>query len=760
MIRVLRAIALLALWSAAQQNSYASSNLHPASIQGKVVDAIGSQPMSGASVRLLDSPRGAFTDENGEFQFMALNPGTYRIAVSFLGYRPDTITAKVSEEITANIEFRLVEAPTELASVDIRSGALNELEAFQPVDLRLRPVNTSQDLLRLVPGLLIAQHAGGGKAEQIFMRGFDLDHGTDVLVTVDDMPVNMVSHAHGQGYADLHFVIPETVQRLDIGKGPYRAADGNLATAGAIGFITRDRFQGNLVKLEAGQFGTRRGLAILDLGPKNPAASHGGYLAGEYTLSDGYFESPQDLRRFNLFAKYGFDLNPKNHLSISASAFQSDWNASGQIPVRAVESGQITRWGAIDDTEGGQTSRYNANLLLTSHLNDGSQLNQRIFLTRYAFDLYSNFTFFLYDSINGDQIWQTERRTMAGYQGKWNKSYLIGHKEAGTTLGWGFRDDAVDNIGLSRTLQRQTVLEEIDRGDVRETNAFAYLDQNIQLSDRLLFNAALRYDAFTFRYDNQLDALYQPQRAKDGILSPKMTLRYTATDKLQLYARTGSGFHSNDTRVVVRQESRKTLPRAIGAETGILFKPFDRMLLNAAVWGLELEQEFVYVGDEGIVEPSGRTRRVGLDLSWRYQLTSWLFADADFNFSRPRSTEEAEGEQFIPLSPTFTSIGGLSMETPFGLTASIRFRHLSPRPANENWTLTAEGYTLLDASVAYEFKKRFTLGVSASNLLNTEWNEAQFETESRLPNEAASVSEIHFTPGAPFFLKTQLSVRF
>lgn len=760
MIQVVRAFALLAFLSVAHQTSYASSELHPVSIQGNVVDANGGQPMAGATVRLLGSPRGTFTDENGEFEFIGLTEGSHRIAVSFLGYRNDTVERVVEEGIPAKIVFRMVETPTELASVNISTGTRNELEAFQPVDLRLRPVNTSQDLLRLVPGLLIAQHAGGGKAEQIFMRGFDLDHGTDVLVTVDDMPVNMVSHAHGQGYADLHFLIPETVQRLDIGKGPYRAADGNLATAGAIGFITRDRFQGNLVKLEAGQFGTRRGLAILDLGPDKTEASHGGYLAGEYTLQDGYFESPQDLRRFNLFGKYGIDLNAKNRLSISASAFQSDWNASGQIPVRAVESGQISRWGAIDDTEGGQTSRYNANILLTSDLSDGSQLRQRIFLTRYTFDLYSNFTFFLHDSINGDQIWQTERRTMAGYQGKWKKSFLLGNMEAGTTVGWGFRDDAVDDIGLSRTLQRQTVLEEIDRGDVRETNAFAYLDQNLQLSDRLLVNAAIRYDAFNFGYDNQLDALYQPQRARDGIVSPKLTLRYTASDKLQLYARSGTGFHSNDTRVVVREKGRKTLPRAIGAETGILFKPVDRMLINAAVWGLELEQEFVYVGDEGIVEPSGRTRRVGLDLSWRYQLASWLFADADFNFSRPRSTEEAAGAQFIPLSPTFTSIGGLSMETPFGLTASVRYRHLSPRPANEDWSVTAEGYTLLDASIAYEFKNRFTLGLSASNLLNSAWNEAQFETESRLANEAQSVSEIHFTPGAPFFLKTQLSVRF
>jgi outer membrane receptor protein involved in Fe transport len=760
MFSLLRATALLTLLSVAHVISFASSGLHPVSIQGKVMDAAVQQGMAGATVRLLDSPRGTFTDDKGEFQFVGLNDGNYRIAVSFLGYRTDTIFAKVGGEKVVEIEVRMVEAPTELAAVDISSGTRNELEAFQPVDLRMRPVNSSQDLLRLVPGVLIAQHAGGGKAEQIFMRGFDLDHGTDVLVTVDDMPVNMVSHAHGQGYADLHFLIPETVQRLDIGKGPYKASDGNLATAGAIGFVTRDRFQGNLVKVEAGQFGTRRGLAILDLGPKKEGATHGGYVAGEYTLQDGYFESPQDLRRFNLFAKYGFDLNSSSHLSISASAFQSDWNASGQIPIRAIESGQITRWGAIDDTEGGQTSRYNANLRLTSDLSDGSQLSQRIFLTRYAFDLYSNFTFFLHDAINGDQIWQTERRTMVGYQGKWSKSYLIGNREASTTIGWGFRDDAVDGIGLSRTLQRQTVLEYVDQGDVRETNAFAYLDQNIQLSERLLLNAALRYDAFKFRYDDQLDALYRPQRAQKGILSPKATLRYTATDNLQLYVRAGSGFHSNDTRVVVRQEDRKTLPRAFGAETGILFKPVPRMLLNAAVWGLELEQEFVYVGDEGIVEPSGRTRRVGLDLSWRYQLTTWLFADADFNFSRPRSTEEARGEQFIPLSPTFTSIGGLSVETPFGLTASLRYRHLSPRPANEDWTLTAEGYTLLDASVAYEFKKRFTLGISAANLLNTQWNEAQFETESRLYAETEPVSEIHFTPGAPFFLKTQLSVRF
>lgn len=737
---------------------FAFSNAHPASVRGTVRSQADALPLAGATLRIANTPYGTVTDESGHFQFIDLEPQRYQLIASFLGYESDTLSFDLSADNTVEIDIALKDAPTELAGVEILAGQQAPLEILQRVDLRLRPVNSSQDFLRLVPGLLIAQHAGGGKAEQIFMRGFDLDHGTDVLVEVDGMPVNMVSHAHGQGYADLHFLIPETVGGLDVDKGPYQADNGNLATAGAVRFRTRQRFDRHMVKMEIGQFGHQRGVGILALPAQNKG--QGGYLAGEFLRGRGYFESPQDLRRLNAQGKYSWQLGPKTQLTTSISAFQSSWDASGQIPERAVRQGLISRWGAIDDTEGGQTARYNAQIQLQHELNDGSRFNQQLYYSRYHFDLYSNFTFFLNDPINGDQIWQTERRNMLGYRGEWTKAYELGGMDARTVVGFGFRDDAVHDVGLARTRNRSETLESLAWGDVQESNGFAYVEQSLQVAPRLQVVGGLRFDAFSFRYENALEAAYRPERAERSIASPKLQLNYQAAPNLALYVQAGTGFHSNDTRTVLQESGREILPRAYGSEVGMQWKPRSRMLVNAAVWGLDLDQEFVYVGDEGIVEPSGKTRRVGLDLSWRYQLTDWLFADADFNFSRPRSREVAAEEAFIPLSPTFSSVGGFSVQLPGGFQAALRYRHLSPRPANETWTLTADGYTLVDANLSYAFRKGIVLGISASNLLNQEWNEAQFETTSQLAHEPQPTTEIHYTPGSPLSVRSSLTFQF
>jgi len=753
---LIRAFALLTLLGASW-HLFATPSLHPVDIRGQVLTAEGS-PLVGATLRIADSPRGTLTQTNGQFQFIDLEAGNYDLIVSFLGYQNDTTNVTVAPDETTSLVIRLAEAPTELASVDIRADRRDPLAILQTVDLSLRPVNSAQDFLRLVPGLFTAQHAGGGKAEQIFLRGFDLDHGTDILITVDGMPVNMVSHAHGQGYADLHFLIPETVERLDVRKGPYDAADGNLATAGSVHFQTRDQLDGSLAKVEIGQYGYQRGVALVDLTGDKRAGN--GYLAGEFLMNRGVFEAPQDLRRLNGFAKYGLPVGARSRLTLSASAFQSDWDASGQIPQRSVDRGDITRWGAIDPTEGGATSRYNANIALTTDLGEGATLSQRFYYSRYTFDLFSNFTFFLNDPVNGDQIRQTETRNLWGYQGNWNKGFNWKNIAMTSRLGWGFRDDQVNDLGLFRTFQRDSLLTSVADGAVQETNGFLFADHQMQLTDRLDLTLGLRYDAFAFRYEDALDEAYRPQRAQKGIVSPKLQARYQLSNNVQAYFKMGTGFHSNDARVVVAQNGREILPRAYGMEFGTMFKPVPRFLVNVGAWGLDLDQEFVYVGDEGIVEPGGKTRRVGLDVSLRYQLTDWLFADADLNWSRPRTREAPAEEIFIPLSPTFTSVGGLQVQTPWGLQGSLRYRHLSPRPANETWTLTADGYTLVDATVSYTHRNRWTYGLSMVNLMNTAWNEAQFETESQLPTETESTTEIHFTPGSPRLLRGWISWQF
>lgn len=297
------------------------------------------------------------------------------------------------------------------------------------VDIQFRPINTSQDVLKIVPGLFIAQHAGGGKAEQIFLRGFDIDHGTDIELNVDGMPVNMVSHAHGQGYSDLHFVIPETIEQVDFDKGPYYAKQGNFNTAGYANFYQR-RLSESMFKIEGGQFGTFRTVGLFNLLKAQKAEDPSLYLATEFFRTDGYFESPQYFNRFNSLLKYHQKLNDTQTLELSFSGFTSSWDASGQIPQRAVDNGTITRFGAIDDTEGGETSRINLNSKLTTELSNGGYFENQVYFSQYNFNLVSNFTFFLNDPVNGDQITQSENRQIFGSKNSyWVENMLLDYQQ-------------------------------------------------------------------------------------------------------------------------------------------------------------------------------------------------------------------------------------------------------------------------------------------------------------------------------------------
>ncbi len=309
------------------------------------------------------------------------------------------------------------------------------------------------------------------------------------------------------------------------------------------------------------------------------------------------------------------------------------------------------------------------------------------------------------------------------------------------------------------TKKRSTFLSYAALGDIDELNAGLFADEIWEISDKFSINAGFRFDQFSFGYVNGLDTLFSHPVVYANVVSPKLNFYYNPSSAVQLYLKSGVGFHSNDARVVVPQNGLQILPRAFGIDLGAFIKPFPRLLLNVAVWGLDLEQEFVYVGDEAVVEPSGKTRRYGADFSARYQVLDWLFVDTDLNYTVPRSKEGEEGENFIPLAPTFTSIGGLTSKFRKGLNASLRYRYIGDRPANENDSVTAPGYFLLDGAVTYT-KHKFELGLSFENLLNVDWNEAQFDTESRLFDEPAAVSELHYTPGTPFFVKGSVSFFF
>ena len=716
-------------------------------LTGVIVDSYG-DPVIGAYLKHLETDFHTHSDELGRFLIQRIKKGDH-LQFSHIGYEKSDYVVENLDDI----EIELKEATFKLGEIVVGQNA-KKSNIISTLDFKIKPFKSSQEVLRIIPGLFIGQHAGGGKAEQIFLRGFDIDHGTDVQITVDGMPVNMVSHAHGQGYADLHFLISETVALVDFGKGPYFADKGNFATAGYVDFKTKDKIKKSLFSLEAGRFNTFKALGMLKL---LDTEKHNIYLASEYMVSDGPFESSQNFFRNNIMLKYSGELDGDRRLSVLASHFTSKWDASGQIPQRLVDSGAITRFGAVDDTEGGQTSRTNFALDYSQPINNKTFVKTNFYYTLYDFELFSNFTFFLNDPINGDQIRQKEDREIFGFQSTWNHSTFLHHTNAFLQLGIGLRSDEITDNQLASTLNRKITLKQHQFGDVDEKNLFAFANLELDFGN-LLIQPAVRFDLFKFNYTDQLNLLYDNQSISKGTVSPKLNFIYNAKNNLQLFLKTGIGFHSNDTRVILEQQTNSIIPAAYGADIGAIYKPAPTLITNVALWYLGLEQEFVYVGDEGIVEPSGKTERMGIDVGIRYQVSSKLFANADFNYAFARSIEETEGQNYIPLAPSVTATYGLAYQHK-RFNAGLNARYLMDRPANENNSLIAEGYFITDLNASYEFKN-VNLGFAVENLFNQEWKETQFATNTRLFNELEPVEEIHFTPGTPLFVKGQLKYTF
>ncbi len=728
---------------------------HQGTLTGSVHDQATKLPLSGATVVIVGLDLSTITNTLGEFKFKGLDPGKYNLRVAYLGYQAYEKPFVIRDSESTSLDIMLQSGTIDLTEISVQAPMAHSQQNISQIDIKLRPILNAQEVLSIVPGLFVGQHAGGGKAEQIFLRGFDIDHGTDVAISVDGIPVNMVSHAHGQGYADLHFLIPELIEKVGFKKGPYTAEKGNFATAGWVDFKTKDILDRGFVKAEVGQFNTFRAVGAFDLlGTERKNKGESAYVAGEYNFSDSYFDSPQNFKRINGIAKYNKAFGENTFLTTSLSYFWSKWNHSGQIPDRAVASGLVSHYGAIDDTEGGLTSRLNANVKLTSQLSNGGLLSNQLYYVRNQFELYSNFTFFLVDPVNGDQIRQREDRNLIGYNGSYTKTNYLGNVPAELNVGVTYRQDLTDGTELSRTINRNFISEPLQFGDIDETNAGVYLSETFLLTSRLSLNAGVRYDHFFNKYRDLLGT--DDGTANSGIISPKLNLYYAPTRKLQLYLNTGKGFHSNDTRVVVPQGVKDILPPAYGSDLGLNWKPFPKLYINAAAWYLRLKQEFVYVGDEGVVEPSGRTRRQGVDFSARYQIGKYLFIDVDANATKPRSIDEETGNNYIPLAPVFTSTGGLTYRIMEGLNGSLRYRYMGDRPANEDNSIVARGYFIADAQLNYT-KKKYNLGLSIINLFNTKWKETQFATESLLKGEAVPVNEIHFTAGSPFFARATLT---
>ena len=721
-------------------------------VKGFVMD--NGQPLENAYVYNQNSKQHSHTNQLGQFVISETKVGD-SLTIGLLGYQKQSVLlteALLSESLIINLDTKAF-----LLDELVLTEPVNVINSMVKIDLATSPINSSQEILRKVPGLIIGQHAGGGKAEQLFLRGFDVDHGTDVSLSVDGMPVNMVSHAHGQGYSDLHFLIPETINTINFGKGPYYANHGDFNTAGFVDFKTKDKLDDNLISFSAGQFNSLRTLGLFNLLDNKNAQN--AYVAVEYIETDGPFESPQNFDRLNIMAKYNAYLNNNSKIGVTLSHFTSQWDASGQIPQRLVDNGTLSNFGAVDDTEGGNTSRTNLNIQHSTILDNDIEMQTNAFYSNYKFLLYSNFTFFLEDPVNGDQIKQKEDRNIFGFNTQFKKNVDYNTFDVKYTSGVGLRYDDVNDIELSHTLNRKTTLENIQLGNVNQRNLYGFFNAEIDLG-KVKITPAVRLEYIKFQYQDQLSDTYSNLSNSEVAILPKLSIQYNQNNNLQWFLKSGIGFHSNDSRVVLNQNIDNALPKAYGVDFGNIWKPSSKVVLNTALWYLFSEEEFVYVGDAGIIEPSGKSERFGLDLGVRYQLSDKVYFNTDATLTRARSLEETDGNDYIPLAPDFTLVGGLSFKDVNNFSGGINYRYVDDRPANEDNSVQAEGYFVTDLNLNYAFDNHWKLGVSIENLFDTDWKETQFLTESRLQNEAQAVEEIHFTPGTPFYFKTTLSYSF
>jgi outer membrane receptor protein involved in Fe transport len=631
-------------------------------------------------------------------------------------------------------------------------------------ELELRPRLRPADLLEAAPGLFAVQHAGGGKANQYFLRGFDADHGTDVAFFVDGVPVNLVSHGHGQGFSDFHFLIPELVVGLDASKGPYYAEFGDFATAGAINLRLAESFEQSHVEYSLGQYGMQRALII---GSPKLGEAWRAVLAAEVHTQDGPFERPEDLTRVNLFGRVGHDLGDRGKLTLTWMSYASDWYGSGQIPARAVcgegESGRpppeasgarcIDRFGTIDPTEGGATQRHLVSAAYSAAWED-TDLNAMLYLMSSRFSLYSNFTFFRDDAVRGDQIEQTDDRVVAGTDIRVRKHVHYGPSKLTTTVGIQARKDSIEN-GLYHD-ERRVRLEDRVRTQIAESALGAFVQEDARLNEALRFIVGLRADRIDVAVNDRLPPSTERPNGSgtrgELRLSPKWTAIVSPVPALDLFVHYGHGFHSNDARSAVRSGgSDALLTRARGYELGTRLRPVPNLELSAAGFLLDLDSEMVWVGDEGTTEPSGATRRYGLELGARYRVSNWLFADLDTTFTRAEYRVDAGSGRAVALAPRRTLTAGIGVRPKFGdyvPFGGLRVKALADRPAIEDESLTADGFTLLEVNAGVRYEN-VELALDVQNVFDVRYREVNFASESRLAHERLPVTGIHYTPGWP-----------
>jgi hypothetical protein len=616
-------------------------------------------------------------------------------------------------------------------------------------DLAKRIAYRPGELLEVTPGLIASQHSGEGKANQFYLRGFNLDHGTDLATWVDGMPVNQRSHAHGQGWTDLNFLIPELVGRLDYRKGPYSSREGDFSSAGVASLTYANRLVKQIASASVGQDGYARTLLA---GSRELAggallyAVEGMRNDGPWTRGDGYRKTNAVLRYSRGYANNGW--------SVTAMNYSGHWNATDQIPLRAVEQGLIGRYDNLDSTDGGEARR--ASLSGVWRRTDADSASKvSAYLIRNRLDLYSNFTYFLNDPENGDQFAQPDRRVTTGMDAQ--HTWHVHRSEAFSsdfTIGAQLQNDNIFNALLDTRARRRIATTREDH--IVETSGAVFAESAVRWTESLRSVAGVRASRYRFRVDS--DRLENSGRAHDTLVTPTLNIVYGPWTSTELYANYGHGFHSNDARGAVAGIDPKTLDpvertpglvRSRGYEFGIRSEAIPKMQTSLALYRLDFDSELSYIGDAGNTEAGDPSRRYGIEFSNYYRPLKWLSIDLDAAYARARSRGGNPAGDRIPGAIEGVAQLGLTVDRSGPWSGSLRLRWFGPRPLVEDDSVRSQSSLTLNGRIGYRIAKDLQLELEGFNLANRRDSAIDYFYESRLKGEAQAVADVHFHPIEP-----------
>jgi len=683
---------------------------------------------------------------------------------------PDAPTAQVAAPEVAAGEAEVIEID-DTAPAESASSVHLSLD-----DLRRRSRTQVSDVLRQVPGLMVSQHAGGGKSDQYFIRGFDADHGTDIAIYADGIPVNMPSHGHGQGYADTHFMIPETIASVDVHKGPYAARFGDFYTAGAMELATLDKVNGPTLWLSGGvplagpRMGEQYNRRVVGMASPQirDHQSDRALIAAQIADTDGPFDNAQRFRQGNALIKWQGRVGAGD-LKLQTAWYAASWNASGQVPESAVADGTIGRFGSLDPSEGGDTSRTAIQLGYRVRDDHGGLWRASAYGLEYRLRLFSDFTLFARDPVHGDEIEQNDARFVWGLDTAYERRFAPLGMDTYLTAGVQIRNDHVEN-SLWHAEKRMRLADCFDQGNPcndtydRIRDIAGYAEATIHVLPHIHALPGVRFEQVAWDVDDRNPATRSdPAMSIGGSASrarilPKLSVEAELARTLNLFANAGSGFHSNDARSSVANHGAGALARGLGAEAGFRTTAIPGARVAADVWYLHLDSELVWSGDAGGTEASSSTRRYGVDVEAAYSPLPWLRVDGTLSLARSTLVQNAGNSNGLALAPKLMGQGGVTVFRGAQFVA-LRARGIGDRPGNDDGTLTARGYLIFDLMAGRSFGK-LDLDLTINNLLNADWREAQFADQSAVMPGGPVVEQMHFTPGIPLTATVTAAYRF